>query len=471
MDDLNPDAGQAQGSAPPAQGVPEELPAVQQIPSTEAVPPLGANPYGTSQTAAPAADPAYEQAPAYYAASYEAAAENPPVEHQRSGVGAAIAVAIVASLVIGTLAGAVAGFAGARLAGSRSLLVPAKITVVPSKTDEPVIAAAAVAVPSVVNLDVRGGGTSQSQDASLPLNHPNVPTQGTGSGVAYKRAPGGGTYILTNNHVVEGADSIVVRDAAGARHKAKLVGRDPETDIAVVEISDSVPVIGVDNSNNLQVGQLVVAIGSPFGLEHSVTSGVVSALSRSLPDFNGASDGVYPLVNVIQTDAAINPGNSGGALVNRSGQLVGINTAIYSDSGSSGGIGFAIPANTAKRVAEELIRGGAVGHPFLGVVGQTVDEQLSKDESLTVTEGAFVVELTPNTNAVKAGIKKGDVIVSLDGTPIRTMDDLILQVRRHDVGDTVELGIVRGGRKIVLKMTVGTKPAGLDTSQPATKTP
>ena len=447
-------------AAPQAPGIQS----ADEAPTAEMPAPV-APPYG------PPAEPQYSQPDAYYPVQPAAVPVATQEQTHHSGIGAAVAVAIVASLIIGTLAGAIAGFAGARLASGRALLTPAKITVVPSTTDEPVVAAAAAAVPSVVNLDVSGGTTSQSQDPNLPDTHPNVPVQGNGSGVAYKRAPGGGTYIITNNHVVEGADTIVVRDASGAKHDAKLVGRDPETDIAVVEVSDSVPGIQMGDSDELQVGELVVAIGSPYGLEHSVTSGVVSALSRSLPDFASSQDGVYPLVNVIQTDAAINPGNSGGALVNRSGRLVGINTAIYSDSGSSGGIGFAIPVNTARRVAESLISGKKVEHPFLGVIGQTVDAQTSKEESLTVSEGAIVVDLTPNTNAVKAGIKKGDVIVSLDGAPIRSMDDLILAVRKHDVGDVVKVGVVRDGKKLTLTMTVGSKPANLDTSTPTTETP
>ncbi|MDH4140874.1 MAG: trypsin-like peptidase domain-containing protein, partial [Coriobacteriia bacterium] len=353
------------------------------------------------------------------------------------------------------------------------ILQPAKVTVVPSKTSEPVIAAAAAAVPSVVNLDVSAKPQSQGsqQDDSLPRGHPNVPLSGNGSGVAYKSADGGGTYIITNNHVVENADRIVVRDAAGNRHDAELIGRDPETDIAVVRIDDAVPTIALGDSADAQVGQLVVAIGSPFGLEHSVTSGVISAIGRSLPDFGTDTSGTYPLVDVIQTDAAINPGNSGGALVDRTGKLLGINTAIYSDSGSSGGIGFAIPVNTAKRVAEELIGGGEVSHPFLGVLGQTIDETLAQEKNLPVDEGALVVDLTPGTNAVAAGIRKGDIIIRLNETPIRSMDELILAVRRQAVGDTVTLKIMRDNKEIELQMKVGSKPKNLDTSAPTTETP
>ena len=438
MDDLDPHYQPAPGEAPPA-----------------AAPPVYTPPSGDYLSAPPP----------YYAAGQQVPVGEPPAgapaAPARSSVGVAVVVAIIAALIVGTLAGVAAGFAGARLASGRSILTPAKITVVPSTTSEPVVAASAAAVPSVVNIDITEATSTGSGDGSLPQGHPSVPVTGNGSGVAYREVSGGGTYILTNDHVVANASKIVVRDASGAKHTATLVGTDPETDIAVVKISDTVPTIQLGDSDQLNVGQLVVAIGSPYGLEHSVTSGVVSALGRSLPDFSANTSGVYPLVDVIQTDASINPGNSGGALVDRTGLLVGINTAIYSDSGSNGGIGFAIPVNTAKRVADSLIAGGKVGHPFLGVIGETVDEQLAKQENLTVTEGALVVDLTPGTNAVKAGIKKGDVIVALGGKPIRSMDDLLLQVRQHGVGETVQVKLIRDGKELTLTMTVGAKPANL----------
>ncbi len=198
----------------------------------------------------------------------------------------------------------------------------------------------------------------------------------------------------------------------------------------------------------------------PCAPARTETSGVISALGRSLPDFTDTGD-VYPLVDVIQTDAAINPGNSGGALVDQTGGLVGINTAIYSDTGASGGIGFAVPVNTAIRVAEQLIAGDTVRHPFLGVVGTTVDSALAAEEKLTVDEGAYVSEVTAGSGADKGGVKKGDVITGLDGLPIRSMDDLILQVRRKQVGDTVRLVVVRDGKDVRLTLTVGDKPTDI----------
>jgi S1-C subfamily serine protease len=219
------------------------------------------------------------------------------------------------------------------------------------------------------------------------------------------------------------------------------------------------------------VGQSVVAIGSPFGLEHSVTAGVVSALGRSLPDFGTTSEDAYPLVDVIQTDAAINPGNSGGALVDTSGRLVGINTAIYTESGASGGIGFAVPVDTAIRVADQLIEGGEIRHPFIGLIGQTVTPELAAEEKLTVEEGAYVADIAKGSGSEKAGVKIGDVVTEVDGTEIRTMDDLILQVRRKQVGDTVSLMILRDGKTVELEVTVGDKPAEYESQNGPSTTP
>ena len=293
---------------------------------------------------------------------------------------------------------------------------------------------------------------------------------GQGSGVAFKAADGG-TYILTNNHVVENASTITVRSTAGKSWPATIVGRDPDNDIAVVKISEALPLIALGDSSNLVVGQTVVAIGSPFGLEHSVTSGVISAMGRSLPDFAEENAGVYPLIDVIQTDAAINPGNSGGALVDRSGRLVGINTAIYSDSGSSGGIGFAVPVNKAVDVAEQLITNGTVTHPFIGIIGVTVDSETAATNKLTVQEGALVKEIAPDSGSAKAGVKVNDVVVAVDGQDVRSMDDLILLVRRHKAGDTIKLKVIRDGKPVELTVTVGDRPAGYSSTETATPAP
>jgi serine protease Do len=325
--------------------------------------------------------------------------------------------------------------------------------------DEPVAAAAAAALPSVVNIDVAASETG-TDTSGLPEGHPSVPVSGQGSGVAFRAVPGGGTYIITNDHVVADASEIIVTEPGGERVPATLVGTDPDTDIAVIRVSAAIAPIVLGASDKLVAGQLVVAIGSPYGLQHSVSSGVVSGLHRSLPDGSEESaEGVYPLVDVIQTDAAINPGNSGGALVDRLGRLVGINSAIWSDSGSNAGIGFAVPAKTAIRVADELISTGKATRPYLGILGQTLDQAVAAEKKVPVTQGALVVEVTKGTMAAKAGLRADDVIVALDGQPVRSMDDLILLVRRTAVGQKVTLALYRGGTRIEVPMTVGDKPA------------
>ena len=399
----------------------------------------------------------------------------PPVSPAAHGsAGTVVAVAVIVALVVGALAGLAGGYAGARLAGgSPSVGVAAfgrttTATVSTATADEPVVAAAAAAVPSVVNIDVTEA-TSSANSKSLPDSHPSVPMGGQGSGVAFKLTSDGGTYILTNNHVVENASKITVRSTAGKSWPATVVGRDADNDIAVVRIAEKLPIIALGDSKNLVVGQTVVAIGSPFGLEHSVTSGVVSAMGRSLPDFAGDTSGTYPLIDVIQTDAAINPGNSGGALVDRTGRLVGINTAIYSDSGASGGIGFAVPVHKAIDVADQLIANGSVMHPFIGILGVTLTPELAATDGVAGEEGALVKEITPGSGSSKAGVKVDDVVVAVDGDSVRSMDDLILLIRRHKTGDVVKIKLLRAGKPIELSVTVGDRPA--DYSATATPTP
>lgn len=413
------------------------------IPATQGVAPPAAEAVG--------ADPVPVQAPTP-ASPYEPPAAAP---RKSPSMAAVIAVALVIALIFG----GGAGVGGAYLASQMFKPGQQTVTVIEGDTEEAVAAAAAAALPSVVNIDITGE-TAYDEESALPSAHPEVPISGSGSGVAFKRAEDGGTYILTNEHVIENATTIVITDPSGERHEGELIGGDAETDIAVVKVAAEIPVIKAGDSEDLVVGQSVIAIGSPFGLQHSVTSGVVSALHRSLVDSSG-SDNVYPLVDVIQTDAAINPGNSGGALVDRRGALIGIPSAIYSSSGANDGIGFAVPVKSALRVAEALIETGSVEHPFLGISGRTVNAQLAEEENLPADEGAYVVETTKGTEAEKAGLREGDLIVKLDDTTIRSMDDLILAVRRKVIGDTVTLSLYRDGKLIEVDMKVGVKPANL----------
>jgi serine protease Do len=387
----------------------------------------------------------------------------PQASERRRGPFSVGCVSLLLAFVVASVAGFAGGVAGARFAARDASAPPAGLSQEASASldsvSEPVAAAAAAALPSVVNIDVSGNETSTAQQGELPQGHPDVPFSGQASGVAYKAAPDGGTYVITNDHVVNAATTIVVRAVDGPKLDATLVGTDPDTDIAVVKVSASLPLVQRGDSTALVVGQMAVAIGSPYGLQHSVSAGVVSGLHRSLPDdYSANNSGVYPLVDVIQTDAAINPGNSGGALVDRKGRLIGINSAIYSSTGQNAGIGFAIPTKTALRIADELIASGKATHPYLGLLGQTVDDTLAAEKKLPVKEGALVVEITKGTGADKAGLKAGDVIVALDGKPVTSMDDLILAVRQSAVGDTVKLTLYRAGARTDLTMTVGDKP-------------
>jgi len=440
--------------APPATG-----------PAVEAPPVAGWT--GTTPTQPfPAEPPAGIEPEPQYAAQPVVGAEQ-----RRSGITPVVLAAVLVALVIGAFAGLAGGFLGAKLVerSSNGGESATSVTVVPSKTAEPIVAAAAAAVPSVVNIDVTEGVSGGGQNG-LPSTHPSVPIGGNGSGVAFRSAPGGGTYILTNNHVVENANAITVRSPGGQSWPGTVVGRDTDNDIAVVKISGKLPLIQLADAKTLQVGQTVVAIGSPYGLEHSVTSGVISAIGRSLSDV-GSTGQSQPLVDAIQTDAAINPGNSGGALVDRLGHLVGINTAIYSQSGSAAGIGFAVPVDTAISVADQIISSGKVTHPFIGLIGSTITPYVASQKKLPVNQGALVEDLVKGAGAQKAGVKVNDIVTAVDGTAITSMTDLVGQVRKHAPGSTAELTILRGGQTIKLKVDVSDRPANIATSVPPTSAP
>ena len=305
--------------------------------------------------------------------------------------------------------------------------------------------------PSIVNVNV----SSTTQGNSF---FQSSVQEGTGSGVIYT-ADG---YIITNNHVVEGAQTITVTLASGTELKAKVVGTDPENDIAVIKIDKTgLPPISIGNSDNLVVGQLVVAVGSPLGFEQTVTAGIISALHRNLAA-DSATGQSNVLTDLIQTDAPINPGNSGGGLCDGGAQLIGINAMIASQSGGSVGIGFAIPVNTAKRVADAIIAGKAVSHPNIGVQGQSVTTDVATQYNLPVTEGAMVTGVMPGSSAEKAGIKSGDIIVSADGQPVKTIDDLIAAIRKKNVGDKISVTYYENGSKKTADMTIQEEPANLN---------
>jgi serine protease Do/serine protease DegQ len=302
--------------------------------------------------------------------------------------------------------------------------------------------------PAVVNIATEGRVRVQNpllEDPffrfffDIPNNQPmEQKTQSLGSGVIVDAERG---LVITNNHVIANAEQITVKLRDGRKVEAKKIGADPETDIAVIQIpSKNLTALSLADSSKLRVGDFVVAIGNPFGLGQTVTSGIVSALGRSGLGIEGYED-------FIQTDASINPGNSGGALVNLDGQLVGINTAIFSPSQGGGniGIGFAIPVNMAKQVMENLVLHGEVKRGFLGAQLQDLDPELAEAFDLSNQEGAVLVNIVHDSPAEKAGLKAGDVVVGINGRSVRNAADLRNQVGLLPVGSKVALDVVRKG--------------------------
>ena len=269
-----------------------------------------------------------------------------------------------------------------------------------------------------------------------------------GSGVVVSSAG----YILTNHHVVEAADEIEVALPDGKKLLAKVVGNDPETDLAVLRVdAKDLPAITFGSSDNLRVGDIVLAIGNPFGVGQTVTSGIVSALGRS-------GLGINVFENFIQTDAPINPGNSGGALIDARGNLVGINTAIYSRSGGSLGIGFATPVSTARAVLEQIIKSGAVTRGWIGVELQPITPALAESFKLGTLEGAIVNGVLSGGPADKAGAKPGDVLVSIDGKPVVDPQSVLNVVTGIAPGRAAQVKLKRKGQDMEIAVTVGRRP-------------
>ena len=281
---------------------------------------------------------------------------------------------------------------------------------------------------------------------------PRVPQepfgQGMGSGVVV--SPDG--YVVTNHHVIDGANKVTVTLTDKREFDGTIVGSDPQTDLAVIKIKDKdLPYIPWGNSSKLEVGEYVLAIGNPFGLNSTVTQGIVSALGRG-------GIGITKYEDFIQTDAAINPGNSGGALVNMRGELIGINTAILSKNGGYQGVGFAIPANMGKHIYESVIKTGTVQRGFLGVSIQELSKDLATSLELPNTSGALVTNVQENSPADKAGIKRGDTIISFEGQKVFDPRSLQRAVTRTKVGSEVNLKVIRGGETISLGTTLSEHP-------------
>jgi Do/DeqQ family serine protease len=288
--------------------------------------------------------------------------------------------------------------------------------------------------------------------------------EGLGSGVII--SPAG--YIVTNNHVVDKATSLKVTLSDGRDFPAKLVGADPQTDVAVVKINASdLPTMPFANSDGARVGDLCFAIGNPFGQSHTVTMGIVSAKGRNLRESLGQ------IQDFIQTDASINPGNSGGALINARGEMIGMNTMILTGGGASFGgeagnigIGFAVPSNLTKQVMDQLVKGGKVSRGYIGVLLQSVSPELAQQFGLKDTHAAVITKVDAGTPGAKAGLKVGDAIVGIDGQKIEDSNDLTLKVTEHTPGSTVSLDVIRNGQPVKVNVTLGQRPNGANFGEP-----
>jgi 2-alkenal reductase len=407
--------------------------------------------------AAPTPERWYEPDPSVAGAAIPTTAIQPG-KPRRGGTGSVVAAALLSALLA---SGGTVLALNATGALDRQAAAPARATGTTVGTNnQPVtidessatIDVAAAVSPAVVRIT-----TSGSPDTSTGI----IPSTGVGSGVIYDTHG----WILTNRHVVEGSDSLKVELNDGREFSGSVYGIDTLTDLAIVKINASdLTAAQIGDSSSLKVGQLVVAIGSPLGTyTNSVTSGIVSAKGRSI-----TTDGNQNLDNLIQTDAAINPGNSGGPLLDASGNVVGINTAIAADSN---GIGFAIPIDIARPIMNQAVAGEKLSRPYMGVVYRPIDRQVASEEKLPVNDGALVVPggggnssspaVVPNGPADKAGIRVGDIIVKVNGQAIDGDHPLNATLSEYAPGDTVTIELLRDGQSVSVQLTLGTRPADL----------
>lgn len=341
--------------------------------------------------------------------------------------------------------------------------------------------------PSVVNIQVvvpvsadslqlpEGFTNPFGQDPSNPQSE-NPVQQGLGSGFILDTEG----HVVTNNHVVDGASQITVNFSDGSSYPATVVGKDANSDLAVIKVeapADLLKPVTLADSDQLKVGQMAIAIGNPYGLEGTMTVGIISALGRSLPvDMQSAAGGSYTIPDVIQTDAPINPGNSGGVLLNDLGQVTGVTSAIESSSGANAGIGFAIPVNIVQKIIPELMKNGSYQHPYLGISGVTLSSEMAKEMGLSSDQRGILVEtVTAGSPAEKAGLKAseqqaqidgtdfnvgGDVITAVDGQPVKRFDDLVSYLfASTTVGQTIKLDVLRDGKEKTLDLTLAARPA------------
>jgi 2-alkenal reductase len=322
--------------------------------------------------------------------------------------------------------------------------------------------------PAVVSIEVLGSHPSVDRAGA-----PAVIPLGQGSGWLFDDQG----HIVTNNHVIEDGNSYQVRFADGMVVEARLIGADPGSDLAVIkvdELPEGTAPLPLANSEDVLVGQTAIAIGNPFGLKNTLTVGVVSGVGRSLSGPTSQSGGRFRIPNVIQTDAAINPGNSGGPLLNVRGEVIGVNTAIRSESGTFEGVGYAVPANAVARVAPALIREGRYQHPWMGIGMQDVEPLLARQFELDVRQGVLVTEVQDGSPAKRAGLRggsrvaefagrqlpvDGDIIIAVNGQKVISSDELVSYLELNtSVGDTIELRVMRNGGEETVQLTLGSRP-------------
>ena len=309
--------------------------------------------------------------------------------------------------------------------------------------------AAESAVDAVVYVKVSATQTMQQSPSSIfdfffGFPQQGAPQQrekvGSGSGVIIREDG----YIVTNNHVIEGATKIEVTLNNNQTYQATLVGTDPATDVALLKIeADGLPVVPFGDSDKLRLGEWVIAIGSPYDLRSTITAGIVSAKGRSMPNYSGE----FKIESFIQTDAAVNPGNSGGALVDKAGNLVGINTAIISQTGSYAGYSFAVPVNIVKKIVYDLMDYGSVQRAVLGITMQEIDDKIAEELKLSSRNGVYIVEVSKSGAADKAGIKAGDVLIAIDSTMLTNSASVQEAVSRFSPGDETVVTVIRDGKQ------------------------
>jgi 2-alkenal reductase len=375
---------------------------------------------------------------------------------------------VVLSLLAGGVAGGLLGAtATVWLMEQRQALVLPPPTVQPMPPPSPIPTPSA-SLPSVVTLQEESATTEVVKKvgpAVVTVVNLRMPQGDFWGNLTQPRSLGSGViidpqgYVVTNNHVVEGNESLSVIMASGDKKDAELMGTDVFSDLAVLHIEgDNFPVAELGDSSQLQPGERVIAIGSALGdFRNTVTAGVISGLERSI-----AVDGSFAIEGLIQTDTAINHGNSGGPLVNLQGQVIGVNTIIIRGDSYSGdvaeGLGFAIPSNTVHLVVEQLIAKGRVSRPFLGISHQEVTPRLAAYYNLAVDQGVLVLQIAPATAASQAGLKVGDVIVAISGDPIDPQNPFLNVLMRHQVGEAVTLNVNRFGRELALEVTLEERP-------------